>query len=178
SLGYPVVLKAVASDLAHKTEQRAVSLNLQDEDALSKAVESMRDRFDQFLVERMVGPAVAEFIVGIHRDPIFGVSLLIGSGGTLVELFGDTVSLLLPVQRHEIESAMSGLKANRLLDGYRGMPTGDREAVMDAIERIGHYAGAHSDDLIEVDINPLLATPDGAIAVDAKLRVTKALERG
>lgn len=170
-IGYPVVLKAVSSELAHKSEAGAVAVNLADADAVERATRSMADSFDRFLVEAMVGPSIAELIVGIGRDDSFGLSLLIGSGGTLVEVLDDTVSLLLPASRVEIARAIDSLKIARVINAYRGGMAGDMEAVFDAVEAITHYAEANQDRLLELDVNPLLITPDGAIAVDAFIRV-------
>lgn len=170
-IGFPVVLKAVSKEIAHKSEEGAVAVNLQDAAAVQMATRSMADQFDRFLVEEMAGPTVAELIVGVNRDATFGLTLLIGTGGTLVELLDDTVSLLLPASREDIATAVRSLKIARIIDGFRGGPCGDMDAVLDAIEAIARYAMAHQDQLQELDVNPLLVTPDGAIAVDAFIRV-------
>ncbi len=95
---------------------------------------------------------------------------MIGSGGTLVELLDDTVSLLLPVSRDEIRMAVASLKAGKLINAYRGGNAGNLDAVLDAIEAIARYAEQHNDSLLELDVNPLLVTPDAAVAVDAFIR--------
>jgi acetyl-CoA synthetase len=169
-IGYPVVLKAVSSRLAHKSEAGAVVVGLKDATELGAAAARLADRYDRFLVEQMIRPVVAELIVGVSRDPTFGLSLLIGTGGVLVELLDDTVSLLLPVQREEARMALASLKAGALLGGYRGGPAGDVEAALDAIEAIAAFATEHADSLLELDVNPLLVTPQGAIAADALIR--------
>ena len=170
ALGYPVVLKAVSQDLAHKSEAGAVALNLEDAAAVAAATKRMSTTFDRFLIEEMLCPVVAELIVGVSRDTTFGVTLLLGSGGTLVELLEDTVSLLLPVQREEIAAAVRSLRVSALIDGYRGAPAGDFEAVLDAIEAIAAFAVANAATLQELDVNPLIVTPDAAVAADALLR--------
>lgn len=169
-IGYPVVLKAVADDLAHKSEAGAVRVGIDDSQSLQAAIDEMPDRFDQFLVEKMVGPVVAELIVGVSRDATFGLTLLIGSGGTLVELVDDTVSLLLPVNREDISAALASLKASRLIRSYRGQQAGDMDAVIAAIEAIAAFATDHGEQLHELDVNPLIVTPDAAVAVDALIR--------
>ncbi|MGI9271665.1 MAG: acetate--CoA ligase family protein [Woeseiaceae bacterium] len=171
AIGFPVVLKAVSSDLAHKSEAGAVAIDLGDTAAVELATGRMAGQFDCFLIESMAGPTVAELIVGVSRDSSFGLSLLIGTGGTLVELLDDTVSLLLPVSRNDIASALDSLKAAKIINGYRGGATADIGLVLDAIEAIAAYAVAHKDSLMELDVNPLLVTPDAAIAVDAFIRV-------
>ncbi|MDA0680702.1 MAG: acetate--CoA ligase family protein [Proteobacteria bacterium] len=170
TLGYPLVLKAVSSELAHKSEAGAVAINLGSSEAVAAALHRMSDRFDRFLIEKMVGPTVVEMIVGVSRDRTFGLTMLIGVGGTLVELLDDTVPVLLPAQRHEIDVAIGSLKANRLLAGFRTQLAGDRQALLDAIEAIGRYAVQHHDSLLELDVNPLLVLPKGVVAVDAFIR--------
>jgi acyl-CoA synthetase (NDP forming) len=178
ALGFPVVAKVAAPVLAHKTEAGAVSLNLRSRDAVEAAVESMSAavarykpglRAEQFLIERQITDAVAEFIVGVKRDPAFGLVLVIGAGGILVEMVRDAASLLLPTTRADVERAIGTLKAARLLAGYRGKPAGDTEAVVEGVMAIAAYAEAHRDRLLELDVNPLLVLPrgKGAIAVDA-----------
>lgn len=171
ALGFPVVLKAVSGELAHKSEVGAVALGLGDTAAVRTAMDRMRGLSGQFLVEKMIGGAVAELIIGVTRDNIFGLTLLIGAGGTLVELLADTASLLLPAQRSDIAAALESLKVSTLLHGYRGGPAGDIEAVLDAIEAIAAYAVANADTLQELDVNPLLVTASGAVAVDALIRI-------
>jgi succinyl-CoA synthetase beta subunit len=127
--------------------------------------------FDQFLVEAMVRPMVAELIVGVSRDATFGLSLLIGTGGIMVELLDDTASLLLPASREDIAAAIQSLKVARIISGYRGGLVGNMDAVLDAIESIARFAIANEDRLLELDVNPLLVTPDATIAVDAFIRV-------
>jgi acetyl-CoA synthetase len=170
AIGYPVVLKAVAKDLAHKSEAGAVAVGLRDADAVRQATQKMATQFERFMVEEMVQPTVAELIVGVSRDASFGLTLLIGTGGTLVELVRDTRSLLLPVSRQDIADALDGLIAGSLINGYRGAVAGNREAALDAIEAIAKFAMQNSDSLLELDVNPLLVTPDAAVAVDAFIR--------
>ncbi len=170
AIGYPVVLKAVSDELAHKSEAGAVAVGLRDRDAVQATTDRMAKQFEHFLVEEMVQPAVAELIVGVSRDPSFGLTLLIGTGGTLVELVKDTKSLLLPVQRQEISDALDSLLAGSLINGYRGAAAGDRDAALDAIEAVVAFAIEHNDSLLELDVNPLLVTPQGAVAVDAFIR--------
>jgi acetyl-CoA synthetase len=171
-VGFPVVLKAVSSDLAHKSEVGAVVINLRDSDAVQAATNRLSADFEQFLVEAMVQDVVCELIVGINRDPGFGLTLTIGAGGILVELIKDSVSLMLPAQREDIHAAIRTLKVNKLLEGFRGKPVGDMESVVDAIDAIARYAIKHNGRLLELDVNPLCVLTDGAIAVDAFIRTS------
>ncbi|MEM7431527.1 MAG: acetate--CoA ligase family protein [Pseudomonadota bacterium] len=169
-IGFPVVVKALDADLAHKSEAGAVAINLRDAQSVGDAVTAMPTSFDSFLVEEMVTEAVAELIVGISRDATFGLTLLVGSGGTLVELMNDTATLLLPASRADIETALSSLKCSSLLAGFRGKPAGNMSATVDAIERIAEFAMRHSEELLELDVNPLIVTPSTAVAADTFMR--------
>jgi acetyl-CoA synthetase len=170
ALGFPVVLKAVSDQIAHKSEVGAVAVNLGDAAAVAKATAIMAANFDRFLVEKMVGPTVAEIIIGVSRDATFGLTLLIGAGGTLVELLDDTASLLLPAGRHEIEAAIRQLKIAKLIDAWRGGVAGDLDAIVDAVVAVAAYAQENNATLVELDVNPLIVLPKGAIAVDAYIR--------
>lgn len=170
ALGFPVVLKAVSSDIAHKSDVGAVAVNLGNEEAVAGATAMMVKDFDCFLVEKMAGTTVAEIIIGVSRDETFGLTLLLGAGGTLVELLDDTASLLLPVQRHEIEVAIGTLKIAKIIDSYRGGQKGDFDAIVKAVIAVAAYAVENNDSLAELDVNPLIVLPEGAIAVDAYVR--------
>ncbi len=171
AIGYPVVVKAVSAQLAHKTELGAVRLNLTDADQVRAAVRDLSPRFDRFLVEKMVTEDVAELIVGVTRDPQFGLSLTIGAGGVLVELLADSATLLLPASRAQIERALRALRCFTLLDGYRGKARADTGAIVEAIAAIASFAEAHADHLLELDVNPLIACAHEAVAVDALVRI-------
>ena len=119
----------------------------------------------------MVTGAVAELIIGLKSDPQFGPALVIGAGGILTELLKDTVTLLLPTSRSEIERALKSLKVWKLIEGFRGK-SGDGKAVVDAAEAVARFAAAHQDRLEELDVNPLIAGPKGCVAVDALVSLT------
>jgi hypothetical protein len=109
-----------------------------------------------------------------------GLYLLLGSGGVLVELIGDSRLMLLPASRAEVAEAIGSLKVAKLLAGFRGKPAGDVEAAIDAVMAVQNYALAHAGDLLEIDVNPLIVRPEGqgAVAVDALIRLTKDMEPG
>jgi acyl-CoA synthetase (NDP forming) len=171
-LGFPVALKALG--VAHKSEAGAVKLNLRDETAVRSAAEALAGLGTGLYVERMVEGGVAELIVGITHDPLFGPVMTVGSGGVLVELLKDSATLLLPASRDDIEAALRGLKLFPLLDGFRGKPKADLAAAIDAILKISDFALANADTLAELDINPLIVCAEGkgAWVADALL-VTK-----
>ncbi|MBD9439967.1 acetate--CoA ligase family protein [Pseudomonas sp. PDM04] len=180
SLGYPLVLKVVSADLPHKTEAGGVALNLKDEHALSCALECMRNDlaqraptlvFDQVLLERMAPAPLAELIVGIKRETGFGLALVIGAGGILVELLKDSRSLLLPTTDQAIHDALLGLRCAPLFSGFRGGPAVDMPALVRAIRAVADYAVENAERLLELDVNPLLVNAEGAVAVDALIRL-------
>ena len=172
-IGAPVAVKAVGRGLAHKSEKGAVRLGLEAPAEIEAAARALFPHGDSLLVERMVGDAVAEVIVGVSRDPQVGLVLVVGSGGLLVELAGDRVVLLAPASREEIEAALSELKAAALVDGFRGRPAGDRAALVDTVLAVQRFALDRADRLIELDVNPLIVRPagSGVAAVDAVLRI-------
>jgi acyl-CoA synthetase (NDP forming) len=182
-LGYPLVLKAVSADLPHKTEAGAVALNLRDGFALTAAMAHMRERiaayapgvpFDHLLLESMATPPLAELIVGIKRENDFGLALVIGAGGILVELLKDSRSLLLPTTDDAIRNALLSLRSAALLQGFRGREVADMEALVAAIRAVADYACANAGQLLELDVNPLLVNARGATAVDALIRLAQA----
>ncbi len=174
-IGFPVALKVLSADIAHKTEAGGVALDLHTPGDVERAAHDIgaRTGVDRLLVESMVKGHVAEMIVGITRDDAFGPVLVIGAGGTFVELYRDSATLLLPVVEDDVRSAVDRLKVARLLDGYRGAPRGDREALVEAVMAVASLAEVERDRLVELDINPLLVMPEGmgVIAADGLLRM-------
>ena len=166
-IGYPVVVKALG--IAHKTDSDAVRLKLDNADAVASAVEGMAGLAERFIVAEMIPNGVAELIVGVQVDEHFGPTLLVGFGGVLVEILKDCASLLLPTSRESVLGALFSLKSANLLQGHRGAPVADIEAVVDSIMAVSRFAEDHADRLLELDVNPLLVLPEGlgAVAVDA-----------
>lgn len=166
-LSGPVVLKG--QGLAHKSEHGAVRLGLAADD-VAQAARAMGT--DGFLVEDMVQGAVAELLVGVTRDPAHGFVLTLAAGGVLTELLQDRVSLLLPVSAADIEQALTRLKCHAMLTGYRGRPAADIGAVVAAVLAVQAYVCANAGICEEVEINPLMCTPERAVAADALIRQT------
>ncbi|MBF8793295.1 acetate--CoA ligase family protein [Pseudomonas monteilii] len=179
-VGFPLVLKAVSAQLPHKTEAGAVALNLRDASALEAALKQMRERiaayapnvpFDQVLLEPMAEAPLAELIVGIKRENDFALALVIGAGGVLVELLKDSVNLLLPTTDGAIRNAVLGLRSAGLLQGFRGRPAADLDALVAAIRAVADYACENTGRLLELDVNPLMVGAQGTTAVDALIRL-------
>ncbi|MEZ5773179.1 MAG: acetate--CoA ligase family protein [Hyphomicrobiaceae bacterium] len=182
-LGDRLVLKALHDDLPHKTEVGGVVLGLAPGD-LEVAARDMAGRIavrrpglvvDRFLIEPMLASPVAELIVGIKRDPQFGLVLVVGAGGVLVELLRDAGRLLLPATAAEIEAALRRLRTFPLFEGFRGRPRGDLAATVRAILAVADHALAHRDSILEIDVNPLMvmAEGEGAMAADALVVTTE-----
>ena len=128
---------------------------------------------ERFLVERMVEGCVAELILGVQRDPGFGLALVVGAGGVEVELAGDSRTLLLPCTRTAMEEALDSLKVSRVIGGFRGRPAGDRAAILEAMQVIADFAEMQGPRLVELDVNPLMVLPCGAgvVAADALIHL-------
>ncbi|MCV9961091.1 acetate--CoA ligase family protein [Pararhizobium sp. BT-229] len=173
TLGFPVVLKGLG--VAHKTEAGAVKLNLADRQSVLDAADAMKGVASGYLVEKMIEKPVAEIIVGALRDPVAGLVLTIGAGGILVELLEDSAILTLPTTPEAITEAISGLKIRKLLDGYRGGPKGDIQALQTAVAAVASYVAANAAKLEELDINPIMVLPQGSgtVAADALIRRRK-----
>ncbi len=173
SLGGSVALKALG--LAHKTEHRALRLGLSQAADIHAAAEELLALSDSLLIERFTDRIVAELIVGLHRDPELDLMLTLGSGGVLVELLGDSITLLLPVTEAEVRGALAKLRCAPLLAGHRGQPPADIDAAASAILGVANFALEHKTRLQELDINPLavLEKGRGAVALDALVRLTE-----
>ncbi|MFT6121416.1 MAG: acyl-CoA synthetase (NDP forming) [Yoonia sp.] len=160
-IGFPLVLKG--EGVAHKTEAGAVVVGITDQTSLLAAAKAMPA--NSFLVEQMIQGAVVELLVGVVLDPAHGYVLTLAAGGTLTELLQDQANLILPVDEAMIVAALDSLRIAPLLDGYRGGKAVDRLAITRAVLAVQSYVLDTSP--CEVEINPLICGPNGAIAVDA-----------
>ncbi|MBP7565077.1 MAG: acetate--CoA ligase family protein [Burkholderiaceae bacterium] len=183
--GYPVVMKILSPDIAHKTEVGGVRLGLRDAAQVCEAYADMREsvarqapaaRIEGVSIQRQVRPGT-ELLLGVHRDPLFGPVLTVGFGGVTAELLGDVRHHVLPIDAAQARSLLRQLRMYPLLEGYRGQPGGNVNAVVDAVVRMGGMAMALQDVLEEVEVNPLIAEAgvDAAvIAVDCVCRLRPA----
>ena len=176
-LGFPVVLKVDSPDILHKTEAGVVRLNLRDaaqvrtayaEILASAKAYAPQARITGVSVQEMVGDGV-EVIVGVSCDPQLGPVLLFGSGGVMVEVYNDVALRRCPITRREAQAMIAEVKGARLLQGFRGRPAADLEALADTLVRVSHLAMHMEGHLAELDINPLMVLPSGqgVKAVDA-----------
>ena len=169
-----VVMKA-CGDIAHKSELGGVILR---PDHPEQAFETLLPIAGSVLVETLAKPPVVEALIGVHRDPVVGLCLTFGMGGTLTEVWHDSVTLPLPLGAQEFEAALSKLKIYKLMQGYRGAPAADMKAFVEAVVAVANFAINNAQLLVELDINPLMIheAGQGATAVDAVLRMVQGTE--
>lgn len=179
-IGYPVVLKIVSSNVVHKTEIGAVRVGIAGEQHLRDEYADMMSRvrhaapaarIDGVLVQAMARGS-CETIAGVARDPAFGPLLMFGLGGVLVEALHDVVFRIAPVDDPEARAMVSSIRGAALLGAFRGASASDLRALADVLRRLGQLA-VDVPEILELDINPLLARPEGALAVDARVRVAR-----
>lgn len=173
-IGLPVVVKALGADFAHKSEVGGVAINLDRLEDVESAAERLSGLSDRLIVERMISDGVAEFIVGAVRDPQFGFALTIGAGGIFTELLKDSATLLYPMDADLVRRCIDGLRVSRLLDGWRGGPAGDLDALVEAVLGIAGFVEESREELLELDINPLIVRPKGfGVAIVDALMVVR-----
>lgn len=174
--GFPVVLKISSPDILHKSDVGGVRLNLDSPEAVEKAYEKMlaavrralpEARAGDVLVGKMAPPGL-EVIIGMNRDPQFGPVMLFGLGGIMVEIFQDVSLRLLPLSRGEALDMIRKIKGYTLLSGYRGRPAVDEQALADCLITVAQMAENHPE-ILEIDLNPVIAYPDGILVVDARI---------
>jgi acetyltransferase len=176
-IGFPVALKIVSPQILHKTEVGGVALGLSSEAEVKQAAERMLvsarrahpdATIEGFLVQEMASGV--EVLVGVREDAQFGPMIVLGTGGVLVELLADVKVQMLPVTRAQIASAIAGLKLQKLLDGYRGAPPADVDALYSAIEAVAGFYLDHRGRIADLEINPLIVRPkgQGVCAVDVR----------
>ena len=178
-LGQPVALKAIATGLLHKSDAGGVLLGLEGSEEvrhgalqIEAAVAEAGHRLEGLIVQPMA-PAGVELIVGVVNDHIFGPVLACGAGGTAAELIKDVAVRITPVTDVDVQEMLRSLQTFPLLDGYRGAPRTDLAAIEDALLRVGAMVEAHPA-IVELDLNPLIAGPDGVLIVDARMRLEEA----
>lgn len=175
-LGFPVSLKIDSPDILHKSDFGGVKLNLQSGKEVRKAYDDIVQRVRQaspeahiagVVVSAMAAPGL-ELILGMHRDPQFGPVILFGLGGVTVELFRDVSLRLLPLDRAEARTMLDEIKGAPLLKGYRGSQAVDAEVLVDGLLKLAQIAEEHPD-IVEIDLNPVFAYPEGMVVVDARI---------
>ena len=186
-VGFPIALKIRSADITHKSDVGGVALNLGNTDRVRREAEGMlrrvkaahpEARLDGFLVQPMVRrPSAVALLVGLVEDAVFGPLVAFGQGGTAVEIMRDTSLELPPLNALLARRLMARTRVWQLVQGYRGKPSANIEAIVEMLIRLGQLA-ADQAEIRELDINPLLADAAGIIAVDARLRIAVAQSPG
>lgn len=174
-IGYPVVLKLISPDVIHKSDVGGVVLNVIDERGVREACVGIRRRVQAhhpgalitgFTVEEQV--TGTEVIVGMSRDPDFGPLLMVGMGGVFVEVYKDVAFRLVPLERRDAFDMIAEIRAQALLDGARGRPVLDRAELVELLMRVSALV-QEAPEIEELDLNPLVITKDGLVAIDARV---------
>ena len=174
----PFVAKGMSPDVLHKSDAGGVRLKLADASEVAEAIEEIgtalgahTDRIDGYLIEEMA-PAGHELVVGGVQDPQFGPLVMVGLGGVFVEVFEDVAFGICPITARDAEAMLDELKSASVLAGARGGLVADRAAIVDVLLAVGGEDGllmTHGADIAELDVNPLIVSDDGAVAVDARV---------
>ena len=178
--GYPVVLKIYSPDITHKSDVGGVALNVKDEEMVRATFKNMTKtaaekrpdaKIEGVTVQRMVDPKDSvELIIGIKKDPVFGTVMLVGMGGTTAELFKDNRLEFPPLNERLARQMLESLQIYPLLEGYRGASGKNIDKLVEVLIRMS-YLAADYPEIKELDINPLIVTPEDVIALDARIVV-------
>lgn len=175
-LGYPVVLKIVSPDIAHKSDVGGVALGFEDADAVREGYEAMLARVQDaapgaaiagISVQRQAEPGT-EVIIGSTTDPQFGPVMMFGLGGVFVEVLKDVAFRIVPLEERDARQMVRDIEGFAILEGVRGQPPADTDALERIILQVSQFIAEHPE-VEELDLNPVLAYADGAVAVDARI---------
>jgi acyl-CoA synthetase (NDP forming) len=181
TLSPPFVVKVMSLEILHKSDFGGVRINLPDVAAVKEAIGFMADapairdnNIDGYLIEEMA-PRGQEIVIGGVLEPQFGPMIMVGLGGVFVEILADVAFRLCPITKQDARAMLNELRGGAMLDGARGEPAVSRDAIVDALLQIGGDGGllmTHGEDIAELDINPLIVSQNGAVAVDARVLLT------
>jgi acetyltransferase len=187
SIGFPVALKIRSPEIMHKSDVGGVSLGLADAEQVRREARAMLERvsaacpearLDGFVLQPMISrPGAVELLVGLIDDPVFGPLVAFGQGGTAVEIIRDSSLEFPPMNALLARRLMARTRAWQLLQGYSGKPPTNIDAIVEVLSRVSQLAADHPE-IRELDVNPLLADPAGAIALDARVRIAPPREPG
>jgi acyl-CoA synthetase (NDP forming)/GNAT superfamily N-acetyltransferase len=172
-VGFPVVLKSRSGQLVHKSELGGVVVGLESADAVRAAYDQMAERLGSRMGGAVIQPMAAsgvEAIVGAVSDPLFGPVVMVGLGGVLTDLIGDRAFGMPPLEGGQAEQMVASLRTAALLDGFRGSPRADRQALVELLDRVGRVA-AELPEVADLDLNPVIVGASGAVVVDCKVRL-------
>ncbi len=171
-IGFPIVLKLIAEDIVHKSDTGAVKLNLKNlkevEDAYEELMKIASQKEKKISVQKMADEPITELIIGMTTDPQFGPALMFGIGGILVELLEDVSFRIAPITKYDANEMIHDIKGFPILDGFRGKPKADLDAIIETLMKISDLVTKH-EEINEMDLNPVFIYEKGLICVDARI---------
>ena len=175
-IGFPVVLKLMAEDIVHKSDTGAVKLNINNEVEIATAYDELMKIPSQseksISVQKMADEPITELIIGMTTDAQFGPALMFGIGGILVELLEDVSFRIAPITEYDAREQIHEIKGFPILDGYRGKPKADLDAIVNTLLKISDLVMKH-EEINEMDLNPVFIYESGLICVDARIILKK-----
>jgi acyl-CoA synthetase (NDP forming) len=175
-IGFPIVLKLMAEDIVHKSDTGAVKLNLKGREEVDQAFDELMNIPSQtekkISVQKMADEPITELIIGMTTDPQFGPALMFGIGGILVELLEDVSFRIAPITDYDAKEMIHEIKGFPILNGYRGKPKADIDAIVQTLLKISDLVVKH-EDINEMDLNPVFIYEKGLICVDARIILKK-----
>jgi acyl-CoA synthetase (NDP forming) len=175
-IGFPVVLKLMAEDIVHKSDTGAVKLNIKNEDETAQAYDELMKIPSQseksISVQKMADEPITELIIGMTTDAQFGPALMFGIGGILVELLEDVSFRIAPITEYDAREQIHEIKGFPILDGYRGKPKADIDAIVKTLLKISDFVTKY-EEINEMDLNPVFIYEKGLICVDARIILKK-----
>jgi len=175
-IGFPVVLKLMAEDIVHKSDTGAVKLNINNEAEIANAYDELMKIPSQseksISVQKMADEPITELIIGMTTDAQFGPALMFGIGGILVELLEDVSFRIAPITEYDAREQIHEIKGFPILDGYRGKPKADLDAIVNTLLKISDLVIKH-EEINEMDLNPVFIYENGLVCVDARIILKK-----
>ena len=175
-IGYPVVLKLMAEDVVHKSDTGAVKLNIKSKEEAEQAFNELMNIQAQseklISIQKMASEPITELIIGMTTDAQFGPALMFGIGGILVELLEDVSFRIAPITEYDAKEMIHEIKGFPILDGYRGKPKADIDAIVDALLKISDLV-VKNEEIFEMDLNPVFIYDKGISCVDARIILKK-----
>ncbi|MBY9018036.1 MAG: acetate--CoA ligase family protein [Candidatus Lokiarchaeota archaeon] len=175
-IGFPVVLKLMAEDIIHKSDTGAVKLNLKNREEVEGGYDELMkihsDKEKLISVQKMADEPITELIIGMTTDAQFGPALMFGIGGILVEILEDVSFRIAPIEEYDAREMIKEIKGFPILDGYRGKPKADIDAIIDVLMKISDLVTKH-EEIFEMDLNPVFIYDKGLICVDARIILKK-----
>ena len=168
-LSYPVALKVCSREILHKTDVGGIKLDIKDFDELKKTFNLFKKKFlkENFLVEQMEEKSI-EIIIGLVKDPTFGLSIMCGVGGIFTELYKDVVFRVVPIDKYDAKQMVEEIKGKKLLEGFRGIKS-NKQLVIDLILKVSKIGEEFMEKIDQMDLNPVFIYENSYCVVDAKL---------